>query len=279
MHIAIFGATGNVGRPLVEILAKQGHAVRAVTRSADKPLPAGVSRVSASNLDEVVRGADKVFLLTPPVAGLDFEDRAIDAAKRAGVKHVVKLSTIGASGDKPQGLGVHHLEKEEKLRASGMAWTMLRPGFFMSNALAWLAQLRDTGSVRNPYGEGLMYPIAPDDIAAVAALALGGEGHEGKIHELTGEVGLTAPEEIRIMARVLGKPVTIVDVPPDEAVADARGRGASEEVATMLRDLYVNVRANRVAKHDDTARRLLGRPLMTFEAWFRAAHGGMGRPN
>lgn len=271
MNIAIFGATGNVGRPLVEILSKQGHAVRAVTRSADKPLPAGVSRVSASNVGEVVRGVDKVFLLTPPVAGLDFEDEVIAAAKRANVKHVVKLSSIGAGGEKPQGLGIHHLEKEEKLRASGVAWTMLRPGFFMSNAFLWLAQIRETGSARNPYGDGLMYPIAPDDIAAVAALALTTDGHEGKIHELTGEVGLTAPQEIEIMGRVLGKPVNVIDVQPDVAVSDARARGASETVAAMLRDLYVNVRANRVTRHDDTARRLLGRPLMTFETWFRAA--------
>lgn len=271
MNIAILGATGNVGRPLVKQLAKEGHAVRAATRSADKPLPAGVVRVSPANLDELVRGADKLFLLLPPLAGLDFEDEAIAAAKRAGVAHVVKLSSIGASGDKPQGLGIHHLAKEQVLRASGMAWTMLRPGFFMSNALAWLAQIRETGSARNPYGDGVMYPIAPDDIAAAAALALTRDGHADKIYELTGEVGLTAPQEIEAMARVLGKKVTIVDVPPDQGAADARARGASETVAAMLRDLYVNVRANRVSQHDDTARRLLGRPLTTFEAWFASA--------
>jgi uncharacterized protein YbjT (DUF2867 family) len=268
MNIAVLGATGNVGKPLVELLAKQGHAVRASTRSADKPLPSGVTRVSASNLDELVQGAQKLFLLAPPIGGLDVEERAIEAAKRAGVAHVVKLSSIGAAAEKPQGLGIHHREMEKKLEATDMAWTMLRPGFFMSNALPRLAQLRETGAVRNPYGDGVMYPIAPADIAAVAALVLGESGHEGKRYVLTGEVGLTVPEEVALMARAIGKEPKLVDLSPDEGADDARKRGATEEVAAMLRDLFVNVRENRVAQKDDTARRLLGRPLMTFEAWF-----------
>lgn len=271
MNIAIIGATGNVGRPLVEMLAKQGHAVRAATRSADKPLPKGVTRVSTSSLRELVAGAEKLFLLSPPASGLTLEDDAIAAAKGAGVKHVVKLSTIGASGDTPIGLGKIHREAEKKLEASGLAWTMLRPGFFMSNALAWVAQIRETGKVRNPYGEGVMYPIAPDDIAAVAALALTTPGHEGKAYALTGEAGITAPQEIEILGRVLDVKVAVVDVLPDDAVKDARARGLSEEVAQGLRDLYVNMRANRASFKDDTARALLGRPLLEFEPWVRKA--------
>ena len=270
MNIAILGATGNIGRPLMEQLAAAGHAVRAATRSADKPLPAGVTRVSAANFGEVMRGAEKVFMLVSPAAGPNAETEAIAAAKAAGVKHVVKLSSIGASGERPRGLGVHHLAKENELRASGLAWTMLRPGFFMSNALAWLPQILEKGEARNPYGEGLMYPIAPEDIAAVAALALTTSGHEGKLHELTGEVAITGPEEIATMARVLGKTARVVDVPPEVAAEDARARGASESIAAQLKELYVNVRANRVATHTSTARELLGRPLMTFEAWCRA---------
>jgi uncharacterized protein YbjT (DUF2867 family) len=271
MSIAVLGATGNIGRPLVEILAKEGHAVRAATRSAEKPLPAGAVRVHSSNLDELVKGAEKLFLLAPPVAGIDVEDDAIAAAKRAGVKHVVKLSTIGASGDTPRGLGKLHRQKEKQLEASGLPWTMLRPGFFMSNALAWVPQIRDTGKARNPYGEGLMYPIAPDDVAAVAAIVLTTPGHEGKAYALTGEVGLTAPQEIEILSHALGMHARVVDVPPDEAVAEARARGATDEVAEGLRDLYVNMRANRIAFKDDTARKTLGRPLVEFEPWIRKA--------
>jgi len=271
MNIAVLGATGNIGRPLVEILAKEGHAVRAATRSAEKPLPTGVARVHSSSVGELVKGAEKLFLLAPPVAGIDVEDEAIAAAKRAGVKHVVKLSTIGASGDTPIGLGKLHRENEKKLEASGLAWTMLRPGFFMSNALAWVPQIRETGKARNPYGEGVMYPIAPEDIAAVAALVLTTPGHEGKAYAFTGEVGITAPQEIETLSRVLGVHARVVDVPPDEAMADARARGATEEIAAGLRDLYVNMRANRAAFKDDTARKMLGRPLLEFEPWVRAA--------
>jgi uncharacterized protein YbjT (DUF2867 family) len=223
-------------------------------------------------MDELVKGAEKLFLLVPPVAGIDLEDEALAAAKRAGVKHVVKLSTIGAAGDTPRGLGKLHREKEKDLEASGLSWTMLRPGFFMSNALAWVPQIRETGKARNPYGEGVMYPIAPDDIAAVAAIVLTTSGHEGKAYPLTGETGFTAPQEIEILSRALGMHARVIDVPPDEAVADARARGATEEVADGLRDLYVNMRANRISFKDDTARKMLGgRPLLEFEPWIRSA--------
>jgi uncharacterized protein YbjT (DUF2867 family) len=114
-----------------------------------------------------------------------------------------------------------------------------------------------------------MYPIAPEDVAAVAAHTLTTPGHEGKIYELSGEEGLTSTQEIEIMGRVLGLPVKVVDVSPEQGFAEARARGAPEQVAGMLRDLYVNVRANRMAHRTQTARQLLGRAPMTFEAWFR----------
>jgi uncharacterized protein YbjT (DUF2867 family) len=141
----------------------------------------------------------------------------------------------------------------------------------MSNALAWVPQIRETGKVRNPYGEGVMYPIAPDDIAAVSALALTTPGHEGKAYSLTGEVAITAPQQIEILGRALGVPVEVVDLLPDDAVKDARARGLSEEIAEGLRDLYLNMRANRASFKDGTAHELLGRPLVEFEPWVRGA--------
>jgi uncharacterized protein YbjT (DUF2867 family) len=218
-------------------------------------------------------GTEKLFLLVSPQAGLEAEALAIDAAKAAGVKHVVKLSTIGAGGDGsgglPKGLGVHHLAMERKLEESGLKWTMLRPGFFMSNVLQWVQQIREKGEARNLHGDGLMFPIAPDDIAAVAALALTSEGHDGQTYALTGETAMTSPQQIEIMARVLGKKASVIDVPIDVGASEAKGRGAAEPVVAMLKDLWTNVRANRVATYSVTARVLLRRPLMTFEDWFR----------
>jgi uncharacterized protein YbjT (DUF2867 family) len=269
MTITVLGATGNVGQPLVEQLAKGGHAVRAVTRSADKPLPKGVERASPSNLDEALKGATKLFLLTPPGSGYELEDAALAAAKAAGVKHVVRLSSIGASGDKPLGLGAMHLKRDEALKASGLEWTLVRPGFFMSNVLAWLPQIRESGAVRNNYGDGPMYPIAPDDIAGVAVVALTGQGHAGKAYDLTGDVAISAVQQIATMGSVLGRPIGVVDLLPDAAEQEAIARGIPAPMAAGLKALWVSVRAGKGAMHTDTARTLLGRPLMTFAEWCR----------
>jgi uncharacterized protein YbjT (DUF2867 family) len=269
--ITVFGATGNIGRPLVEQLAKAGQKLRVSTRDASKSFPAGVEKIVGEfddkTIGQMVKGAEKLFLLVPPSAAPATEEQILKAAKAAGVKYVVKLSTIGASGEKPQALGVHHRQMEQALEASGMAWTMLRPGFFMSNVLAWLPQVRATGAVRNMYGEGLMYPIAPEDIAAVGAVALTSTSYQGKYLELTGEHPITVSKQVETMSRIWNKPVKIVDVSPEEGAAEAMKNGTPERVASALKELWTATRANKASFHTTVAREIVGRPLMTFEQW------------
>lgn len=268
--IGVIGATGNVGKPLVQQLLKAGEKVRIATRDAAKA-PAGVEKVvgelNEQNVAELVKGADRLFLLTPPGAPPPTEDLILKAAKAAGVKHVVKLSSIGASQEKPIGLGAYHRGREKILEATGMGWTMLRPGFFMSNVLGWLPQLRATGAVKNNYGEGVMYPIAPEDIAAVGVLALTQSGHDGKHYTLTGDKPITAPQQAEILSKLWGKPIKVIDNPPDQAAEDARKAGTPEPIIAALKDLWTNTRANKVTMSSPVAREVLGRPLMTFEEW------------
>jgi uncharacterized protein YbjT (DUF2867 family) len=258
---------------LVQQLLKAGEQVRIATRDGAKA-PAGAEKVvgelNEKTISEVVKGADRLFLLVPPGAPPPTEDLILKAAKSAGVKHVVKLSSIGAAGEKPMGLGGHHREREKILEASGMAWTMIRPGFFMTNVMNWLPQIRAGGTVKNNYGDGVMYPIAPEDIAAVAVLSFTQPGHQGKYYELTGEHAITAPQQLEIMGRHWGKPITVIDNPPDQAAEDARKAGTPEPIVAAMKELWINTRANRVKLQSPKAREVLGRPLMTFEEWAKA---------
>jgi len=104
----------------MELLATQGHTVRAATRSADKPLPKGVERVSSANLGEVMQGAEKLFLLVSPAMGPKAELDAIAAAKAAGVKHVVKLSSAGAGESRGAGQAP---PRDGNRRSRRAAWT------------------------------------------------------------------------------------------------------------------------------------------------------------
>lgn len=114
------------------------------------------------------------------------------------MRHIVKLSVLGAGGRAREGVAVWHDAGERALQESGIAWTFVRPGAFMSNALYWSATVRSEGRVFSNFGHGKLPVIHPRDIAAVAARALTSPGHEGKAYPLTGPDSLTTAEQVRI---------------------------------------------------------------------------------
>src|SRR5207237_197124 len=148
------------------------------------------------------------FLMTNEV-GAGHVETMMKAAQQAGVRHVVYLSSTGANHPTLL-LGRWHRDREEIIRASGLTWTFLRPGNFMSNTLMWAETIKTQETVYFPGGAGRTAPIDPQDIAAVAALALTQPGHEGRIYELTGGELLTAAQQTEILSHVLGKPIRYV---------------------------------------------------------------------
>src|ERR1051325_10362069 len=205
MSIMITGATGNVGAALVKELLAQGHQVRAfVTDVAEARAKLGdkVELVKGdfndkASIDASWKGVDKLYLLAP--AGPDlpkWEATFIEAAKRAGVKHVVYHSVAGAQYE-ANTFGRWHRASEKLLEQSGMAWTHLRPVGFMSNAFMWAATVKYQGAVYLPCGTGQMAAIDPRDIGSVAAKVLTSSGHEGKSYDLTGPEALGVADQAR----------------------------------------------------------------------------------
>jgi uncharacterized protein YbjT (DUF2867 family) len=275
--ILVTGATGNVGRHVVKDLTAAGHAVRAfVTDEAEarKLFGPGVALAVGSfddraSLDAALRGVDKMYLLAPFHPSLSaWEAAAIDAAKRAGVKHVVKHSVAGAQYEAIN-LGRWHRAGEKLLEQSGIAWTFLRPAGFMSNALFWAGSVKAQGAVYQPMGTGTLAVIDPRDIAAVAAKVLTTPGHEGKAYDLTGPVALTMAEQVKILGDVIGRPLNYVDV-PDAAAKDAMlGMGMPPPIVDAMIEFTNLVRAGQTGQVSNTVQAITGKPPRSFETWAR----------
>ncbi len=260
MKILVTGATGNVGRLVVdELLARGAADVRALTTDpARAALPPSV---------EVVRGfIGRPETLPPALAGVDrmylapYVDTAHEVAalaRAAGVRHIVDLA--GAKGE-------HWGEVEEAVEASGVPWTHLEAGEFMANSEIWAPQIAAGDVVRDGYPAAANAPIAMEDIAAVAAHVLLTDGHQGRAYALTGPETLTRAERVRLIGDALGRRLTYVELSHDDLVAEL----------TKVMGSYAAWYADglrQLTEHPQPAGRtvedLLGRPATTFAAWAR----------
>jgi uncharacterized protein YbjT (DUF2867 family) len=272
--ILITGATGNIGRELISILLEHGQSIRALVRDERKVahLDPCVER-ALGDLDKpetlvpAVQGVERIFLVT-------FETRqdlnVIEAAKKVGVKHIVKLSTLEATKHKIQ-VGKWHYEREELIRASGLDWTFLRPGMFMSNSIEWWAEsIKGQNSVFFPGGKkGKVAPVHPRDVAWVAAVALTEQGHSKQAYALTGSELFTIGEMVQVISKVLGKPIQYVDIPPIAAKLFMLKTGMDKTLVNALMEMLRSLRRNEGAVVMDTVQRVTGHPPRTFEAWCR----------
>ena len=176
--IVITGATGNVGRPLVQILSAAGEAVVPVSRRGEGHQ---VDLTKPETLKPALDGADAVFLLTAAdfLANGNMQD-VVDVVRASGVQRVVLLSSQGVGTQR------HPSNIEDAVKESGLDWTMLRPGNFASNAFQWAESVRTQRLMAAPFADVALPAVDPDDIAAVAAVALREPGHAGHTYTLTG---------------------------------------------------------------------------------------------
>lgn len=261
--IVVTGATGNVGRPLVTTLAAAGETVTAVSRG-EAALPEGVSHVRADvaepeSLKPAFEGASRLFLLTRDPE-LDVEP-VLTLAKAAGIEQVVLLSSqrTVTRFDASQ----NHFENA--VTASGLEWTILRPGGFHSNAYLWAEQIRTARAVAAPFGDVGLPIVDPADIAAVAAKALIENGHAGQAYTITGPALVTPREQAAAIAEAIAEPIRFTELTRDEAFAMFTRFWPAEVVEGTL-DVLGNPNAAEQEVSGDVER-LLGRPATPFAAW------------
>ena len=260
MKILVTGATGGVGRLVVdELLALGATDVRALTvNPAKAALPAEVEAVRGylgrpETLPAALAGVDRMYLA--PLVETNAE--VCRLAKTAGVRRIVDMA--GAKGD-------HWQVIEDGVEACGVPYVHLEPGEFMANSTLWSAQIAAGDVVRDGYGDAANAPIAIEDIAAVAARCLIEEGHEGHSYELTGPESLTRRDRVGQIGQALGRPLTYVDLPHDEFVAELTA--VMGEYAAWYVD-GMRMLAEHPQAAVPTVAEVTGRPAMTFAAWAR----------
>ncbi|MFI7635871.1 NAD(P)H-binding protein [Nonomuraea sp. NPDC049400] len=264
--ILVTGATGNVGHNLVRELINAGEKVRALTRDpATTALPDSVEIVPGDltrpeTLPAALKDVDRAFLF--PVFGA--LDGFLTAAKEAGTRHIVLLSSAAVTFPQLGWIGEQHLACEQAVADSGMSWTFVRPSVFMANDLGWAHQVKHGGIVRGAYGGAAMAPVDERDIAAVAAHALLSP-RPGKAYELTGPQALSQIERVRIIGETLGLSARFEEMPRN----DVR-RQLLDHMPPPAADFLLDQLAAAQAEPDSvlpTIEQVTGHPARTYAEW------------
>lgn len=275
--ILITGASGTIGTHLLNLLDPSTEPIRAMTRDPDRlRLPTGIDVVPGDlarpeTLPGALTGVRAIFALTAPGAQVADHDRTlIGAASDAGVEHIVKLSAINSSdAEEPQdnGIGSFHARGERALRDSGIAWTILRPSSFASNALRWAEVIRSGQPIPNLTGTAVQGVVDPRDVAAVAAAAFTSDNHDQQVYVLTGPDLISVPDQARELQDELQKPVTTVDVPLDVARDRMLAAGTDSSFVEIAIAGAQQVKDGGNAIRTDTVTEVLGRPARPFHEW------------
>jgi len=289
--ILVTGATGLNGRTLLRRLSARGVPARALVRSLARAEGlAALPKVEVvegdmarpDTLARALHGVDRAMLISSsdPVM-LDVQSSFIDAARRAGVAHVVKLSGIMPELDSPFRFARMHGEIERRLEASGMAFTHLRAGEFMPAYFRQVPSIVAKGALFLPMEDARIASIDVGDIADVAAAALTTPGHEGKTYPLTGPEALTMAEVAERLSIVVGKPIRYVNVPPDDARKAQLAAGMPPYLVDALAELFAERRRGKEAQVWPTVQTILRRRPTSFAEFARnnaAAFRGEPRP-
>lgn len=279
--ILVTGANGKIGRELVRILAPRHEPVRAMVRSRLRatgveglgvPLVVGDFTKPAS-LAVAFEGVGRLFLVSstsPEVAAL--HRTALEAARQAGVEHVVRISSLGAAADAPTAMQRWHGEAEAALEASGLAWTHLRPAYFMQSTRAFAPLTAARGTITVPAGEGRVGMVDLRDVAAVGAAILTAgdrDRHQGTAYDLTGPEALSFAEVAEKLSSATGRRIRYLDTPPEQARDGMVRGGMAPWLAEAVVEFYRHCAAGGFDRLTGTVEEVLGRPPRTFDRFAR----------
>jgi len=273
--ILITGASGSVGKAVLLEAIRKESGVRAMYRSKEEAAkaPAGCETVLADysdkqSLHKALDGVTSVYIVCSPIPKLvELESNMLDACTESGIKHVVLNSALGA-GDYGKSFPSWHRKVEDKLKATAMSYTILRPNGFLQNIVAYNApSIRAQGTFYAAMGDAKVSYLDVGDIAAVAVKALQGGAHAGKTYELNGPEAVSNAELARRISKIAGRTVSYVDIPEPAQREAMLGLGMPEWQVTALLELQQYYKQGGGAKTDGLLQSLIGREPVTLDQY------------
>jgi uncharacterized protein YbjT (DUF2867 family) len=276
--ILITGATGRVGGAAITHMRSKGLPVRALLRHPEKAAALsglGVEPVVGDlaqprSLEKALEGVTAALLVSPlDPHQVEIQGNFIDAAKRTGRVHIVKLSGLGTALNSPVRSGRWHAQTEKYLEDSGLPFTHLRPPFFMQNILRFAPTIRADGTFSGALNQGKVAMIDVADIAAVAATALTTSGHAGKAYTLTGPEALSYEEVAEKLSIGLGRRVTYKNIALEAMRVQLLASGLPEWHVGVQMDFSTALRAGHASTVTDTVEAVTGKPPRTLEQFIQ----------
>jgi len=272
--ILVAGATGNVGPTLVDHLVRSGHLVRVLARDPHKATRLLGARVEVIHGDledpaalaAAFRGISSAFVATAPTPRLgEQEINFIDAARAANIGRLVKLSGFGIEFSTDR-IHVAHKRSEQRLRASGLPYVILRPVVYMSNLLFDAAAIK-TGKLPSVFRDGRINLIDPRDVAELAARTLVGPSHDDQTLEFGGPEALSWDGVAATFTRVLGRRVEHVRMDDATFEAGVLKAGLPDFVVEAITSTAISARDGKYEVSDDVVRRVVGRRASSLADW------------
>lgn len=268
MTIAITGATGQLGRIVVEKLKQKvdSSTIVALARNPEKAASLGVTERQADyddvkSLESAFAGVEKVLLISSSEIGkrASQHKNVIEAAKKAGVKTIVYTSLLHADTSSLS-LAAEHVETEALLQNSGISHVILRNGWYTENYTGSLGGAVQAGALVGSAGDGKISSATREDFAEAAVAVLTGTGHEGKVYELAGDVSYTLTDLAAEVSRQVGKTIPYNDLPEADYAAILTGIGLPEGFAAALASFDVEASKGVLFDESRQLSKLIGRP-------------------
>ncbi|MET4105162.1 SDR family oxidoreductase [Hymenobacter sp. UYP22] len=279
MKIAITGATGQLGRLVIEKLKTQVPADQlvALVRNSAKATDLGVETREAdyaqpATLGAALAGVDKLLLISSSEVGQRAQQHhnVLEAAKQAGVKHIIYTSVLHADAS-PLSLAEEHRATEAELKASGVAYTLLRNGWYTENYTGSVPGAVAGGAFIGSARNGKISSATRADFADAAVAVLTGEGHEGKTYELAGDESYTLAELAAEISRQTGKDIPYRDLPVADYAATLAGFGVPEGFAHGLASWDADAAEGALFDESRQLSKLIGRPTTPLATAVAAA--------
>ena len=285
MSIVITGASGQLGRSTAELVLGRVPASEVIltTRHPEEisDLAERGAEVREADFERpealvgAFEGGEKLLLVSTDAVGarVAHHRAAIEAAGKAGVRHVIYTSYLNPVEDNPAPVTADHRETEKALRESGLAWTALRNGLYAEYQVPTGAQAVATGRLVHNNGDGETAYVSREDCAAAAAAVLSTEGHEGEVYDITGPLPLGQNDVAALLSGLSGRPVEAVAVDDEEFIRGLAAAGMPEPAARGVASFGRAIREGFIGEASGAVEKLTGRPPRSLLEVFEAHRG------